>query len=59
MHGAAQAFDRARVIGAAKSVVFKKTDRVIFKISFQKILKFKKITKDTFFTLCLGSMQKH
>ena len=39
MHGAAQALNRARAIGAAKSVSFKKTDRVRFKISFQKVLK--------------------
>jgi len=43
MHGATQAFGRARTIGEAKSVSFKKPDRVIFKISFQKVLKLKKI----------------
>ena len=42
MHGAAQGFDRARAIGAAKSVSLKKTDHVRFKISFQKMLKLKK-----------------
>ena len=46
MHGVAQAFGRARAIGAAKSVSFKKTDHVRFKISFQKVLKLKKIDKE-------------
>jgi len=42
MHGTTQAFSRAREIGAAKYVSFflKKNDRVRFKISFQKVLKF-------------------
>ena len=44
MHGAAQAFSRAMAIGVAKSVSFKKTKSVIFKISFQKVLKLKKST---------------
>jgi len=43
MHGATQAFGRARTIGAAKSVSLKKTYRVRFKINFQKVLKLKKI----------------
>ena len=48
MHDVAQAFGRARAIGAAKSVSFKKkTDRVRFKISFQKVLKLKKNSRDT------------
>ena len=42
MHGAAQAFGRVRAIGAAKNVSFKKTDRVRFKINYQKVLKLKK-----------------
>ena len=42
MHGAVQAFGRARVIGAAKSVSLKKTDSVRFKIIFKKWLKLKK-----------------
>ena len=41
MHGAAQAFRHAMVIGTAKSVSFgeKKTNIVKFKISLQKALK--------------------
>ena len=42
MHGAAQAFGRVRVIGAAKSVSLKKTYSVRFKISYKKMLKLKK-----------------
>jgi hypothetical protein len=45
MHGAAQAFGRARPLGAAKSVSLKKTDRVKFKISFKKMLILKKIER--------------
>ena len=36
MHGATQAFGRARAIDAAKSVSLKKTDSVRFKIIFKK-----------------------
>jgi len=36
MHGTAQAFDRARTIGAAKSVSLKKTCSVRFKINYKK-----------------------
>jgi len=36
MHGAAQAFGRARAIGAAKSVSLKKIDNVRFKIILKK-----------------------
>jgi len=43
MHDAAQAFGHAMAIGAATSVSLKKTDIVRFKISFQKVLKLKKI----------------
>ena len=43
MLGAAQSFGRVRAIGAAKSVSFKKkSDRVRFKINFEKVLKLKK-----------------
>jgi len=44
MHGAVQAFGRAKAIDAAKSVSFKikKTDSVRFKIKLKKGLKFKK-----------------
>ena len=42
MHGAAQVFGRARAIGVAKSVSFKKPKSVRFKISFEKVLKLKK-----------------
>ena len=43
MHGVAQAFGRARAIGAAKNVSFlKKTENIRFKISFKKVLKLKK-----------------
>ena len=44
MHGATQVFGRARTIGAAKNVSLKKTGSNGFKISFQKVLKLKKIT---------------
>ena len=42
MHDAAQVFDRARVIGAAKNISLKKSDSVRFKIIFKKELKLKK-----------------
>ena len=54
MHGVAQAFGHARAIGAAKSVSLKKNDRVRFKISFQKVLKLKKIR--FLWVIALGSM---
>ena len=53
MHSAAQAFGRARATGAAKSVSLKKTDSVRFKISFEKRLKLKKITKQALNTAIL------
>ena len=43
MYGAAHAFGRARAIGATKNVSFKKIESVRFKISFEKVLKLKKI----------------
>ena len=50
MHGAAQAFGRARAISASKSVSLKKTKSVRFKISFEKMLKLKKKSGQTTMT---------
>ena len=46
MHDTAQAFGRTMEVGATKSVSFeKKLNSVRFKISLQKVLKIKKITR--------------
>ena len=47
IHGAAQTFGRARAIGAAKIVSLKKIGGGRFKISFQKVLKLKKIAVES------------
>ena len=53
VHGAAQAFARVREIDAVKNISLKKTDSVRFKISFEKRLKLKKITKQDLNTAIL------